>query len=234
MADAPPFPATEPTITCKNAKPFNDDAADIIVRSVPDNVDFRVHKAFLSVASPVFRDMFSLPQNEAMVAASGFSAAFMKDGLHIVTLDEDQETLGTLLRMCYPQWMLLDCDPLLPTIERVLAVFEAASKYAMDGIEQQVRAALVAPRFVEPNPLRVFAIAVKHRLYEEAKICARYTLRTPVLGKAYKPELEHITAGAYHRPSRIPRPLWGGRSARRPGCTLDHERDVGLVRVLAL
>ncbi|KAJ7334295.1 hypothetical protein DFH08DRAFT_939861 [Mycena albidolilacea] len=194
----PSFPPPAQKITCNNENPFNDEGADIIVRSVTDNVDFRVHKTFLSVASSVFRDMLSLPQSEPQLG-SGFSAEFMKDGLHIVTLDEDEETLSTLLRMCYPGWMLMDCGPLFPTIERVLAVFTAATKYAMDGVERAVRAVLVSPRFVEPDPLRVFALAVRHGLYEEARICARYTLRTPVLGKPYKPELECITAGAYHR-----------------------------------
>jgi hypothetical protein len=157
-----------------------------------------VHKAFLSVASAVFRDMFSLPQSEAQVP-SGFSAGDMKDGLHIVTLEENKETLGSLLRMCYPRWMVVDCGPLLPSIERVLAVFEAAKKYAMDGVEREARAAFVAPRLVEPDPLRGFALALKHGLYDEAKICARYTLCMPVLKMEYTPELENITAGAYYR-----------------------------------
>ncbi|KAJ7654496.1 hypothetical protein DFH06DRAFT_515957 [Mycena polygramma] len=186
------------SITHIDEDPFKDDTADIIIRSGPDKVDFRVHKAFLAAASPVFRDTFSLPQSEVKTA-SGFSAGDMKDGLHVVTLEEDQETLGTLLRMCYPKWMLLDCKPLLSTIEGVLAVLSAAIKYAMDGVEREVRTALVDPRFVEANPLRVFALAVKHGLDNEAKICARSTLRLPVLGMNYTPELEQITAGIYHR-----------------------------------
>ncbi|KAJ7200928.1 hypothetical protein B0H12DRAFT_1331000 [Mycena haematopus] len=173
--------------------PFADEAADIIVRSITDNVDFRVQKAFLSVASPVFRSMFSLPQGEPQIA-SGLAES-MKDGLPIMMLDEDHETLGTLLRMCYPRWMIMDCGPLFPNIERVLAVFTAAKKYVMDGVEREVREVLVAPRFVEPDPLRMFALMVKDDLYDEAKICARYTLRTPVLGEVYRPELEYITAG---------------------------------------
>ncbi|KAF8216663.1 hypothetical protein K438DRAFT_2081385 [Mycena galopus ATCC 62051] len=193
MTDAPRVP---PQISRNDENPFNDEGADTIVRSTTDNVDFRVYKAFLSIASPVFRDMFALPQSQV---ALGFSAAYMEDGLHIVPLDEDQETLGALLKMCYPTWMVRDCEPLLPTIERVLAVFTAAKKYAMDGVEQEARAALVASHLIEPDPLRVFALAVRDNLYQEAKICARYTLRTPVLGNMYKPELEYITAGAYHR-----------------------------------
>ncbi|KAJ6581662.1 hypothetical protein B0H19DRAFT_930117 [Mycena capillaripes] len=180
------FCVTESTITCNNDAPFDDETADVICRSLPDNIDFRVHKSFLSVASPFFKDMFSLPQSE-------------DTDLQVVPFQEDKETLGTLLRMCYPHWTLLDCQPLFSTIERVLAVFTAARKYAMDGVEREVRAVLVDPHFVEPEPLRVFALAVKHLLYDEAKVCARYTLRLPVLGMDYTSELQHITAEAYYR-----------------------------------
>ncbi|KAJ7105466.1 hypothetical protein C8R43DRAFT_1046388 [Mycena crocata] len=188
--------SADTTISCSNETPFNDEAADIIVRSSADKVDFRVHKAFLAVASPVFRDMLSLPQGEL---SSDASDVHVKDGLHIVPLDEDEKTLGTLLRMCYPAWMLADCEPLFPTVERVLAVFEAAKKYAMDGVDREARAALLDPRFIHPDPLRMFVLAVKHGLHDEAKVCARDTLRLPVLGRDYMPELEHITAGAYHQ-----------------------------------
>lgn len=188
-------PGAHATITCNNEVPFNDDAADIIVRSSSDNVDFRVHKMFLSLASPVFRDMLSFPQ-ELQNESSG---TYMKDGLHIVPLDEDKETLSVLLRMCYPAWMLLDCGSFFPTSERAFAVFMAAQKYAMDGVERQVRTELVASRFIEPDPRRMFALTVKGGLHDEAKICARHTLRMPVLGRDYIPELEEITGGAYHQ-----------------------------------
>ncbi|KAJ7180782.1 hypothetical protein C8R46DRAFT_1211087 [Mycena filopes] len=171
--------------------PFKD--GDMIVRSIPDKVDFRVHKAFLAVAAAVFRDMFTLPQGEDVLIATG------QDVVETIAIPftEDKDTLDSLLRLCYPPWML-DGTPILPTIERVLSVLTAVQKYAMDGVERQVRAALVAPHFIEPDPLRLFALCVKHGLHAEAKICARYTLRTPVLGKPYTPELEEITGGAYH------------------------------------
>ncbi|KAI0255963.1 hypothetical protein BJV78DRAFT_1113987, partial [Lactifluus subvellereus] len=41
--------------------PFDDADADIILRS-SDQVNFHVYKVILSVASPFFKDMFSLPQ----------------------------------------------------------------------------------------------------------------------------------------------------------------------------
>lgn len=44
--------------------PFNAPGADFILRAF-DNVDFRVHKAILSVASPVFESMFTFPKSQS-------------------------------------------------------------------------------------------------------------------------------------------------------------------------
>jgi hypothetical protein len=157
-------------------------------------VDFRVHKLFLSLASPLFfGGMFSLPQAEEFDPG-----VQMKDGLHIVPFDENKSTVATLLRMCYPQWMISKCDPLFPTLDHVFSVFVAARKYAMDGIEAQVRAELTAPRLLAES-MRIFAFAIQYDLHPEAKLCAKQMLRTPILGREYIPELERITAGAYHR-----------------------------------
>ena len=44
--------------------PFNDLSGDIILRSGGDKaIDFYTHKFFLVHASPMFKGMFSLPQN---------------------------------------------------------------------------------------------------------------------------------------------------------------------------
>ncbi|KAJ7750603.1 hypothetical protein B0H16DRAFT_1318583 [Mycena metata] len=44
-------------------QPF-DESTDAILRS-SDDLDFPVHRAVLSLASPFFRDMFSIPQPES-------------------------------------------------------------------------------------------------------------------------------------------------------------------------
>ncbi|ETW75378.1 hypothetical protein HETIRDRAFT_456000 [Heterobasidion irregulare TC 32-1] len=41
--------------------PFDEPHADVILRS-SDNTDFRVYENILSLASPFFRELFSLPQ----------------------------------------------------------------------------------------------------------------------------------------------------------------------------
>ncbi|ETW80405.1 hypothetical protein HETIRDRAFT_475996 [Heterobasidion irregulare TC 32-1] len=114
----------EPTLitTFKAADPpFDDTDADIVLRS-SDNVDFYVHKWPLSRASSVFKDMFSIPSSY-----DSFNADNVKDGLPVVRVTEDRQTLDIVLRLCYPrdqQTLTLD----VPSIRQLLPALE---KYEM-------------------------------------------------------------------------------------------------------
>lgn len=66
--------------------------ANLIIRS-SDSVDFRVHKPVLAVASPVFKDLFSLPQPPDSES---------DDDLPVVQLPEDSELLHSLISIVYP------------------------------------------------------------------------------------------------------------------------------------
>jgi hypothetical protein len=66
--------------------------ANLIIRS-SDSVDFRVHKPVLAVASPVFKDLLSLPQP---------SDSESDDDLPVVQLPEDSELLQSLISIIYP------------------------------------------------------------------------------------------------------------------------------------
>jgi BTB/POZ domain len=66
--------------------PFNNLKADVILRSA-DNVDFRVFKSILSLSSPIFDDMFALPQ-----VSGADNRNEMEDSLSVVQLAEDKKT----------------------------------------------------------------------------------------------------------------------------------------------
>ena len=69
----------------------NSPTADIVLRSGgPKAVDFRAHRAILSIASPVFETMFSLPQPGT------------EKSLPVCDMSEDAKTLEVLLRLIYP------------------------------------------------------------------------------------------------------------------------------------
>ena len=165
--------------------PFDHAKADIILRS-SDNVDFRVFKQFLSLASPFFETLFDIPQPEE---ENGDQE--VKDGLAVIPVTEDNKTLDALLRFCYP--CTLADDPNIEVLKDAMDVLEAARKYSLDVIEKKARKAIVNPKILEVEPLRCFAIAHRGRLREETLLAAKSTLTQPLIPPWFQ-EIELITA----------------------------------------
>ena len=88
-SEAKTNPTTSPL---ENFEPFDVPDANFIIRS-SDNVNFRVHKSLLALASPIFKDLLSLPQP---------SDREIVDGLPVVQLSESSELLNSLVSMLYP------------------------------------------------------------------------------------------------------------------------------------
>lgn len=90
-----------------NLHPFvNDPAADVIIRSSSNSVDFRVRKAVLSEASDFFKQMFTLPQandieNDHLHVYGSFSDEGFVDGLAVIPVTEDEETTSMFLRCVF-------------------------------------------------------------------------------------------------------------------------------------
>ncbi|KAF9444866.1 hypothetical protein P691DRAFT_303776 [Macrolepiota fuliginosa MF-IS2] len=186
-------PSRTPRLTIMAPEPFDHPDADVILRSSDkEPVDFRVFKLFLSLASPFFAMIFTLPQPNSPIYAEEY-----EDGVPVVQMSEDKRTLHLLLKFCYPI-ALLDI-PRLSSLQELQSIAQAAFKFEMDGVKNFAKKTLVEPRFVESQPLRVFAIACRFGWVPEAKIAARYTLRQPMMSSSYFEELTHITAAAYHR-----------------------------------
>ena len=167
------------------AAPFDHTQADIILRS-SDNIDFRVFKLFLSLASPFFETLFNIPQ-----PADENVDQELKDGLAVIPVTEDSKTLDTLLRFCYP--CTLADDPDLEVLKDAMDVLEAARKYSLDVIEKKACKAIVNPRILEAESLRCFAIAHRGRLREETLLAARYTLIQPLIPSWFQ-EIELLSA----------------------------------------
>lgn len=176
--------------------PFDHPQGDLILRSSDKPpVDFRVFKLLLSLASPFFSVLLSLPQPQSPLLSPGRTT---EDGLSVIEMSEDQKTLSILLGFCYP--ISTHPIPRFSSLAELQTVAEAALKFEMEGVLHHIRQELVTPRFIESQPIRVFAISYRHTWMHEAKLAARYTLRHPILSpSSYGAELEHISAGAYHR-----------------------------------
>ena len=156
---------------------FDPPHADVMVQS-SDLVNFRVNKLVLSVSSPFFADMFSLPQppdNEVI------------DGLPVVRLSEDAETFNHLLTMLYP----------IPYVapdgyDKAIQLLAAAQKYEMVGVKSSIRAKIISREPIVPTEaeaFRAFAVSSGAKLVPEMRITARYTLNFPMTLESLSDEL---------------------------------------------
>ncbi|KAH8983106.1 hypothetical protein EDB92DRAFT_1611536 [Lactarius akahatsu] len=134
-----------------------------------DLVNFRVNRVVLSVSSPFFADMFSLPQpseNEVV------------DGLPVVQLPEDAEILSSLLTVLYP------VPSAVPgSYGKALQLLAASQKYDMAGVQDAIRTEIGSrgPIALTGNEaFRAFAISSGAKLLPEMETFARHTLDFPM------------------------------------------------------
>ncbi|EGN96995.1 hypothetical protein SERLA73DRAFT_185259 [Serpula lacrymans var. lacrymans S7.3] len=172
------------------AAPFDRPDADMILRTC-DNVDFRYYKFLLSLASPFFMNMFALPQPTELASDQ------TKYGLPIIPVSESSRVMEKLLMFCSPVY---DTDvPALDNLDIVMAVLDAADKYDMKRVGKFVVKMIISPHFLEPEPMRVFAITCRYRSEVETRVAARYMLRYAISEPSYVAELDCISGGDYHR-----------------------------------
>ncbi|KAJ7481704.1 hypothetical protein FB451DRAFT_1394338 [Mycena latifolia] len=137
---------------------------DLILRST-DCVDFHVHKGILSVVSPVFWDMEVFHPDE------------LKDGKPIVRVHDPSSALERLLRLFYP--FLVDSQP--HTLDGLEFALIAAEKYQITDAVSKLMGTLTS--FVNEEPYRVFAIALRRGLVDIMNAAALATLEEPFLSK---------------------------------------------------
>ncbi|KAG6811932.1 hypothetical protein H0H92_005161 [Tricholoma furcatifolium] len=144
---------------------------------------FHVHRSILAAASPFFYDMFMLPQDPSV-----------SHELPIITVSETRDVLDALLKFVYPVE-----DPVIHSLDDLLPILTAASKYDFMGVLETLKKLLVSPEFAKADPTRVYAIASRFDLEDEARIASKYTLSTHVLDAPLSEDLKYITAYSYHR-----------------------------------
>ncbi|KAE9400635.1 hypothetical protein BT96DRAFT_818954 [Gymnopus androsaceus JB14] len=150
-------------------------------------VEFYVHSSVLSLASPLFKGMFCLLSEPGCRQSS--PASFPR-----VPLPELQHVVSLLLRFVYPL-----PDPEFITLDELVPILAAAVRYEFSNVISSLRRQLLSAKFMEEDPVRVFAIAARFHLDEEAKIASRHTLRISLLDHPLCDDLQQITAHTYHR-----------------------------------
>lgn len=208
VADQTPTSLLSLAMTTNRARPtiaehpFDDISADIILRTC-DDTKFYVHQLILSMASPIFRDMFVVGQSSVSGEDSGGNAA-----KPVVLITEDSAVIDRLLRFCYPV-----ADPVVP-LEELPEVMEAARKYDIGFIFEALKGTLYRDELF--YPLQVYAIAARFALEDLAASAAKsrkWSLKhrpdsdvgfydaesfdQTREGRCYVPEMDHIPARSY-------------------------------------
>ncbi|KAI0038201.1 hypothetical protein FA95DRAFT_1684716 [Auriscalpium vulgare] len=179
----PPFTNPMPDIPEPRADPvrratapFDSDArADAVLCSC-DGTHFLVSQHILSLASPVFADMFSL---------GGAAPNELLDGLPVVCMAEDAAALDLLLRWCYP----IRAPPLGTSLARTWLLAAAMRKYGIDAFLDAVDDALRV--HLASDPIGVLVIAVMLDLDDVTRKALRATLAMPLakVAEAERPGL---------------------------------------------
>lgn len=185
--------ASENSVEITDApKPFDDESADIILRT-SDHVDFRVHKLILSIVSPFFRAMFTLPQNSTSTSepSNGSSGEETRHGLIVVPVTETSRTLEIILRACYPGSL-----PRITETEDLKLALIAANKYDMAIFNDLPDSNFISA--VKKGPLEIYAIACRSGMQDMADVAARETINQPSVVDRRIAELRDISALHYY------------------------------------
>jgi len=156
--------STEPSkpLEALAKSPFDDAKADIVLQS-NDGVHFRVFKLILSLASPIFADMFSIPLPSSQQSSNE---------IQVVVLSEHSTALDVVLRHLYPVR-----TPDAVTLRDASVLAEFAHKYQVDALEKFIAHYLMEN--VKQDPVGVYAIAARYGYKDMGAKAAQSCLRLP-------------------------------------------------------
>ncbi|KAI0296054.1 hypothetical protein BC826DRAFT_895675, partial [Russula brevipes] len=153
--------------------PFDDARADLILQS-SDDMYFRVSKFILSLASPIFADMFSLPLPVSQDPSE----------IQVVSLPEDTKTLD----LCFCELYPVHTPDAVP-LRDAGTLAEFARKYQIDVLNKVITRYLAD--HVEHDPIDVYAIAATYEQRDIGAKAARACLNLP-----FSRLLSHYVPGA--------------------------------------
>lgn len=178
---------TEKIAITQARAPFDDHNCDIILRSA-DGVDFHVFKLILSLMSPVFKDMFALPQSESQSDVSS---------VPVITVTESSTILESLLLLCYPA-----TTPTFGSLGDAKVVMKAASKYDMQAaLSRAGDLAMAQLPSYNSNFLELYALSCQFGWLHHAQTAATRALEIWNLGRPSQMfnGMRDLTAMDYHR-----------------------------------
>ncbi|KAF9781653.1 hypothetical protein BJ322DRAFT_236727 [Thelephora terrestris] len=165
---------------------FTTHDGDVILRTTQEPTtthDFRVHKFILSLASSVFKDMFTLPEPP--------------DQTHteppVVNVPDSPEVIDIILRFIYPGVE----PPRIPDVSTLAALFSTADKYNITSINPVLKESMKS--FLPHDSFEVYVIACRFGLLEEAKEAARVSTTSSILRGDHSEAVQHISSPDLYR-----------------------------------
>ena len=170
LVPEPPAP-NEPEVASEETLHFDYPGSDLVLRSC-DSYNFHVPKLYIINSSPMLRELIR------SVNTSDVLSGEEQEPLPVIKLPESGATLYSLLTLIFP------VVPILPsTSEKIMELLAAAQKYQMDSVLSHIRGIIARqdPPFIRPETaIRIYFLAQKHQLHQEALQAARVTLRLPM------------------------------------------------------
>ena len=156
--------------------------ADIILRASGGR-EFHAHKLVLSLASSVFRDMFSVPQPSPTEPSQ----------LPIVDVNDSPEALEIFLLIIYPAR-----KPLINDVQTLASVLCLADKYDAKGV-LDVQRDYLPSTYGTLSPIQMYTILCACGREEEAGAAARRVPFASLKTLDSSPLLQLITIAQYQR-----------------------------------
>jgi len=156
--------------------------ADVILRASGGR-EFHAHKLILSFASPVFRDMFSVPQSPTTESSQ----------LPTIDVDDPPEALEKFLRIIYPT-----PNPPINNIETLASVIRLADKYGAEAV-LDVRGEYLLSMCLDSPPVHTYAILCVCGREREAEAAARRVSFASLASLSSHPLLRLMTTEHYQR-----------------------------------
>jgi hypothetical protein len=152
--------------------------ADVVLLS-SDGVPFHVHKLILSMSSPFFHDMFSLPQPPD---------SELVDELPVIHLFEDAELIQCIISLLYPIPSAIPAGD----YDKVLSLLAVSHKYDMASVQASIRAEMKSKNLRPLSTAATFCaygFASTKGLTQEMESAARLSLEYPMTFESMGDEL---------------------------------------------
>ena len=167
--------------------PFTTEDGDVVLRVGSDDV-FRVHRLVLSLASPVFRDLFQTAQPDQPDAGQ-------ENLPPTIPITDSPESVDLLLRFIYPGVI----PPVLVDLTALSALLTIADKYGIQTVFPIAKERLGDENVLKKDPFGVYTIARRWGFADEAKRAAQKVTLAKIAESPSSKNPQNVVGGDFFR-----------------------------------